>query len=110
MVLVESQPLASIDLSALKHNYAEVRRLVGPSVSVLAMVKADAYGHGAVKVTRTLADSGVPGPDGPETHHVIGILWAEGELMGGERIWGSEACLRAMVGPLFDELERIADR
>ena len=49
------------------------------------------------------------GPDGPETHHVIGILWAEGELMGGERIWGSEACLRAMVGPLFDELERIGD-
>ena len=49
------------------------------------------------------------GPDGPETHHVIGILWAEGELMGGERIWGSETCLRAMVGPLFDELERIAD-
>jgi hypothetical protein len=49
----------------------------------------------------------INGPDGPVTHQVIGILWAEGELMGGERVWGSESCLRAMVGPLFDELEPI---
>jgi hypothetical protein len=52
----------------------------------------------------------INGPDGPETHQVIGILWAEGELMGGERVWGSEACLRAMIGPLFDELEPIHPR
>jgi len=49
----------------------------------------------------------INGPDGPVTHQVIGILWAEGELMGGERVWGSESCLRAMIGPLFDELEPI---
>ena len=49
----------------------------------------------------------VRGPAGPVTHQVIGILWADGELMGGERVWGSEECLRAMVGPLFDELEAI---
>ena len=43
------------------------------------------------------------------TYHVIGILWShQGELMGGERIWGSDECLRAMVGPLMDELEVIA--
>ena len=49
----------------------------------------------------------INGPEGPLTHQVIGILWADGELMGGERVWGSEACLRAMIGPLFDELEQI---
>ena len=51
----------------------------------------------------------VNGPDGPVRHRVIGILWADPKsgLMGGERIWGDEACLRAMVGPLFDELEKI---
>ena len=49
------------------------------------------------------------GPDGPERHRVIGILFVDGKgpLMKGERIWGSERCLRAMVGPLFDELEDI---
>ena len=47
-------------------------------------------------------------PDGEAvTYHVIGILWSQGELMGGERIWGSDECLRAMVGPLLDELEVI---
>jgi hypothetical protein len=44
---------------------------------------------------------------GPVTYQVMGILWAKGELMGGERVWGSEECLRAMLGPLFDELKSI---
>ena len=51
------------------------------------------------------------GEDGqPETHRVLGVLFAASDgsgLMGGERIWGSEACLRELVGPLFDELEPI---
>jgi hypothetical protein len=52
----------------------------------------------------------VDGPDGPETHHVIGILFASAErdgLLGGERIWGSEPFLRRMVGPVWDDLESI---
>jgi alanine racemase len=49
-----SGPVARIDLGALVHNFREVERLVGPGVGVLAMVKADAYGHGAVAVTRAL--------------------------------------------------------
>lgn len=44
---------------------------------------------------------------GLETHRVIGILFARDGLLGGERIWGSEAILRKMVGPIWDELERI---
>jgi hypothetical protein len=47
--------------------------------------------------------------DGVETHHVIGILFAKDGLLGGERIWGSEAILRKMVGPVWSELERIED-
>jgi alanine racemase len=37
------------------HNLAEVRRVTSPGVAVCAVVKADAYGHGAVPVARTLA-------------------------------------------------------
>lgn len=44
---------ASVDLSALAQNLAQVRRLA-PRSEVLAVVKANAYGHGAVEVTRAL--------------------------------------------------------
>ncbi len=42
-----------------------------------------------------------------ETHRVIGILFAEGKLLGGERVYAGEHTIRRMVGPLFDELQRI---
>lgn len=51
------------------------------------------------------------GTDGtPETHRVLGVLYAADDgsgLMGGERIWGSDAFLRRMIGPIWDELESI---
>ena len=43
----------SVDLGALAHNLAYVRRLA-PGSEVLAVVKANAYGHGAIEVTRAL--------------------------------------------------------
>lgn len=51
-------PVAEIDLSALRHNLAIVRRHVSMR-PVIAVIKADAYGHGAVAVARTLLEEGV---------------------------------------------------
>jgi alanine racemase len=51
--------LATIDLNALSHNYAEVTRRAG-NRKVLAVVKAQAYGHGAVPVARRLVGLGCP--------------------------------------------------
>jgi len=48
-----------VDLGALRHNLQQVRLVVGPKVRILAVVKADAYGHGAVPVARALAAAGV---------------------------------------------------
>ena len=45
---------AEVDLEAIGHNIAEVRRNVGDSVKICAVIKADAYGHGAVAVGRYL--------------------------------------------------------
>ena len=45
---------AEIDLDALQHNYEALRRHVGENVKFLGVVKADAYGHGAVQVSRLL--------------------------------------------------------
>lgn len=44
---------AVIDLNALAHNYAELRRITDPAAGIMAVVKADGYGHGAVAVART---------------------------------------------------------
>ena len=49
---------ATIGLAAIRHNLAQVRRLA-PTSKVMAAVKADAYGHGAVPVARALEDAGV---------------------------------------------------
>lgn len=49
---------AEIDLDALASNFAVVRRQVGPESKVMAVVKSDAYGHGAVECARRLAHEG----------------------------------------------------
>jgi len=50
-----------IDLDALRHNLAALRQLGGSDVPVMPVVKADAYGHGAVEVSRALEAAGVDG-------------------------------------------------
>ncbi len=50
---------ADIDLSALKHNLNQAERFCTQSQRLLAVIKADAYGHGAVPVGRALMSWGV---------------------------------------------------
>jgi hypothetical protein len=46
--------------------------------------------------------------DGALEHfRVIGVLYARGELLGGERVYASDRFIRLLTGPLFDELEPI---
>lgn len=47
-----------VDLSAIAHNVALARRRLGPARRLLAVVKADGYGHGAVRVARTALKAG----------------------------------------------------
>lgn len=47
-----------IDLAALTHNVRQFKRLLSPSVELMAVVKADAYGHGAVAIARTALQAG----------------------------------------------------
>jgi len=53
-----SPTVAEIHLSALRHNLTEVMHRVG-TAAVLAVVKANAYGHGAIHVSKTLLAAGV---------------------------------------------------
>jgi alanine racemase len=53
--MFDSRPtFAEIDLAALRDNYVVVRKSVPSRVAVLAVVKADAYGHGFLEVSREL--------------------------------------------------------
>src|SRR3989338_7833258 len=49
---------AEINLEAVKHNISEVRKLLANNVKFMAVVKANAYGHGAVAVARAAVEAG----------------------------------------------------
>lgn len=47
-----------IDLNAIRHNTMLARQRIGQGCRLMAVVKADAYGHGAVRVAKTALNSG----------------------------------------------------
>ncbi len=47
-----------VSRSALRHNFGAVQSLVGPSVQTIAVVKANAFGHGAGETARTFQEAG----------------------------------------------------
>jgi len=49
---------AEISLPALRNNFRAVQQFVAPNVTVCAVVKADAYGHGAVECARVFEKEG----------------------------------------------------
>jgi alanine racemase len=56
----DSRPtVAEINLPALRYNYSRIREAVRPDCGVLAVVKADAYGHGFMDVSQELEALGV---------------------------------------------------
>src|SRR6185436_8650661 len=50
--------VAEVSLGALRNNLREAQRLVGDAVRVMAVVKADGYGHGAAASARAFLDAG----------------------------------------------------
>ena len=49
---------AEIDLDALRHNFTEIRRRINPASKLCAVVKANAYGHGAIQVSKVAVECG----------------------------------------------------
>lgn len=54
-----SPTLVTIHLPALAHNLGELRRVLAPHVEILAVIKADGYGHGYKAVAETLSRLGI---------------------------------------------------
>jgi len=50
---------AEVDLNNLAHNFYSIKRLSSPKIKVMVTVKADAYGHGLIPVSKRLVSCGV---------------------------------------------------
>lgn len=55
---MDKRTWAEVDLDAIAHNIKEIRKITNPNAGIMAVVKADAYGHGFLEVTRTLLENG----------------------------------------------------
>jgi len=53
-------PIANINLDNLRYNYSTIRRKTGDA-KIFAVVKADAYGHGLMPISRSLEKMGIDG-------------------------------------------------
>ena len=53
--------IAEINLEAIRHNVRQIRTAVSPSTFMVAIVKANAYGHGVSKVSSAALAAGANG-------------------------------------------------
>jgi alanine racemase len=86
--------VAEIYLSNLRHNVQALRSLLKPDVQLMAVVKADAYGHGALPCTQAVLDAGA-------STLGVGIVSEGIEL----RDQGIQAPIHVLVGIFPDEVD-----
>jgi len=55
----DSPIYAEIDLAAFRHNLSEIRRVTSPDSEIIAVIKADAYGHGVIDIAKEAIASGI---------------------------------------------------
>lgn len=89
---------AEISLGAIQHNLRQVRYRVGSGVKIMAVVKANAYGHGIIGVSSALVDAGAD---------YLGVaIPSEGICL---REHGIETPILVFAPPFPDEMELFLD-
>lgn len=58
IALLRQRAWVELDLDALRHNVRQLKHWTGPGVELMAVVKADAYGHGAIAVAQAARSAG----------------------------------------------------
>ncbi len=97
----------------IARNYRAVRAVVGPGVEVAGVVKADAYGHGALEVSRVLAAEGARWLAVATVDEGV-ALWRGGIegirilVMGGFLPYEGEALVEYDLTPAVHSLEQVA--
>jgi alanine racemase len=110
-----SEPFRSyvlVSRDQIASNYRNVRSVVGPDVEVAGVVKADAYGHGALEVARVLIAEGaswlaVSSVDEGVNLRLGGVQQARILVMGGFLPYEGEALVKYDLTPVVHSLEQI---
>jgi alanine racemase len=103
-----------VSLEQIARNYRNVCSVVGAQVEVAGVVKADAYGHGAIAVSRTLVAEGVrwlavSSVDEGVHLRCGGIREPRVMVMGGVLPYENEALVEYDLTPVLHSLSQIRD-
>ena len=100
---------AEIDLDALASNFRAVRARVAAGVSVMGVVKADAYGHGAAQCARRLESEGAEwfGVATPEEGFALRRAGISRPVLSFGGFWEGQAaeCLARGIVPVIYRLD-----
>ena len=100
-----------VDLGAIAANAAVLKQSIAPTPHMMAVVKANAYGHGLVPVARTALNNGadwlgVAIPEEGETLRAAGVT-APILVLGGVNKQGAEASVRFDLTQAVFDTERV---
>jgi len=101
-----------IDLKKLRDNLKRLRSILDKGVGVMAVVKADAYGHGIVPVSRTLEEEGVDYFGVFDVREATSLREAGIRskicVLGGVRDRNeAEACVHLDLSPIIADIEML---
>jgi alanine racemase len=96
-----------VDLEAVAYNVRQVKEVIGSQVEILAVLKADAYGHGAVTVARTAINNGASFCGVASVNEAVGLRQASIEapilVLGYTPAWlARQALLHDVALTLYD--------
>src|SRR6185369_7877521 len=112
MVSAPFRSFVLVSREQIARNFRNVRAVVGPNVEVAGVVKADAYGHGALEVSRVLIAEGakwlaVSSVDEGVNLRCGGIAGARILVMGGFLASEERALIEHDLTPVVHSLEQI---
>jgi alanine racemase len=112
LVPVPYRSYVLVSREQIARNFRNVQSVVGPEVEVAGVVKADAYGHGALEVSRVLVAQGarwlaVSSVDEGVALRVGGIGSPRILVMGGVLPYEGEAVLEHALTPVLHSLDQI---
>ena len=98
-----------MDLGAIAHNVRELKRWLGPNIHLLPIVKANAYGHGAVEVARAVLKSGADALGVARVEEGVELrrqrVYAPILIMGHTPVWDAEEVVAHALTPTVNSLE-----
>jgi len=112
LVTVPYRSYVLVSRDQIARNFRNVRSVVGPEVEVAAVVKADAYGHGALEVSRVLTAEGarwlaVSSVEEGVALRCSGIQEPRILIMGGFLPYEGEAVVEHGLTPVLHSLDQI---